>query len=116
MSVRYSISLIIVQSKTPLMMMMGVVRVRVVAEEVVFECASEMNQTLLVLYVIHRGHPGLSVRPKHPVLLLLQVLLQLQVVQGIGEVRTGTPIRGVKSGGVVRVVRLQLLLLIIHVC
>jgi hypothetical protein len=98
------------------MMMVGRgVRVRMVGEEIIFECASEMDETLLILHVVHGRDPRLSVRPQRTVLLLLEVLLQLQVVEGVREVRACTPIRRVKSGGVVGVVRLQLLLLIIHV-
>ena len=116
MSVRNSIDIIIVQSEASLVMvMMLVVRVRIVCEEVVFERPSEMDQALLVFDVINCCNSRLSVRPKHSVLLLLQMLLQLQVVEGIRQIRSGTPVGGVKSGGVVRVVRLKLLLLIIHV-
>ena len=115
MSVRNSIDIIIVQSEASLVMVMLVVRVRIVCEEVVFERPSEMDQALLVFDVINCCNSRLSVRPKHSVLLLLQMLLQLQVVEGIRQIRSGTPVGGVKSGGVVRVVRLKLLLLIIHV-
>ena len=116
MSVRYSINIIIVESKTPLMMMVSVVGVRMVGEEIIFESAPEMDETLLILDVVDCGDPRLSVRPERTVLLLLEVLLQLQVVEGVRQVRARTPIRGVESRRVVRVVRLQLLLLIIHDC
>ncbi len=86
-----------------------------VGEEIIFECTSEMDETLLILNVVHCRDPRLSVRPQRTVLLLLEMLLQLQVVESVREVRACTPVRGVKSRGVVGVVRLQLLLLIIHV-
>jgi hypothetical protein len=116
MSVRYSINIIIVESKAPLMMMVSVVGVRMVGEEIIFESPPEMDEALLILDVIDCGDPRLPVRPQRTVLLLLEVLLQLQVVEGVGQVGACTPIGGVESGGVVGVVRLQLLLLIIHDC
>ena len=57
---------------------------RIVGEEVVFECASEMDETLFILNVIDGSDSRLSVRPQRTILLLLEVLLQLQVVEGIG--------------------------------
>lgn len=75
-SVGYGISIIVVESETALMMMMRRVSVVVVAgvvsEEVVLKRAPEVYETLLVLDVVDcSGHPWLSVRPEHPVLLLL---------------------------------------------
>lgn len=65
------------------MMMVGVVRVGMIGEEVVFECASEMDETLFILNVIYGSDSRLSVRPQRTILLLLEVLLQLQVVESI---------------------------------
>jgi hypothetical protein len=119
-SVRYGVGIGIVESETTLMMMRGVsvaVAAGVISKEIVLECAPEVYETLLVFDVVDCcGHTWLPVRPEHPVLLLLQVLLQLQIIESVGEVRSVAPIRWIERGGVVRVVPLQLLLLIIHVC
>jgi hypothetical protein len=59
-------------------------RIRVVGEKVILKRASEVNETLLILnIVVNCCNTRLSVRTQHSVLLLLQVLLQLQIVEGI---------------------------------
>jgi hypothetical protein len=59
-------------------------RIRVVGEKVILKRASEVNETLLILnIVVNCCNTRLSVRTQHSILLLLQVLLQLQIVEGI---------------------------------
>lgn len=124
---RYGVcALIIVEGEAAVVVWLLGVRLGVVREEVVFEGAPEVNETLLIFNVVRARSdaPRLSVRPQTPVVLLLQVLLHLQVVERVRQVRRdGSSVRGVEGSRVVRVVRLEdlllllllLLVLIIHV-
>ena len=81
---------------------------RVVCEEIVFKRAPKVNETLLIFNVVccdHASRVRLTVRAETAI--LLQVLLHLQIVEGVGEVwRDGAPVGRIESGRVVRVVRL----------